>query len=112
QNGTPKVACPLHKKTFSLETGACLSGDDFRVSVFPVRVDGDDVYVQLPPAGDLARELATGHTCNKAQPPAALSRPGGRLPRPGARPAGAPDDPPADARPPDPAAADPDTSPP
>ena len=66
QNGTPKVACPLHKKTFSLETGECLSGDDFRVSVFPVKVDGDDVYVQLPPADDLDRELATHRTCNHA----------------------------------------------
>jgi NAD(P)H-dependent nitrite reductase large subunit/NAD(P)H-dependent nitrite reductase small subunit len=66
QNGTPKVACPLHKKTFSLESGACLTGEDFRVSVFPVKVDGDDVYVQLPPAADLDRELATAQTCNKA----------------------------------------------
>jgi NAD(P)H-dependent nitrite reductase small subunit len=66
QNGTPKVACPLHKKTFALETGACLTGEDFRVSVFPVKVDGDDVYVQLPPAADLDAELATAHTCNMA----------------------------------------------
>ena len=36
-------------------------------STFPVRVDGDDVYVQLPPAADLDRELATGHVCNKAR---------------------------------------------
>jgi nitrite reductase (NADH) large subunit len=66
QNGTPKVACPLHKKTFSLETGECLSGEDFRVSVFPIKVDGDDVYVRLPPAADLDRELATHRTCNHA----------------------------------------------
>jgi nitrite reductase (NADH) large subunit len=67
QRGTPKVACPVHKKTFSLETGECLSGEDFRVSVFPVKVDGDDVYVQLPPAAELDRDLATDQTCNKAQ---------------------------------------------
>src|ERR1700751_1474178 len=24
----PKVACPFHKKTFSLKTGECLSGDE------------------------------------------------------------------------------------
>jgi nitrite reductase (NADH) large subunit len=66
QAGTPKVACPLHKKTFSLETGECLTGEDFRVSVFPVKVDGDDVYVQLPPATELDAELATHETCNKS----------------------------------------------
>jgi nitrite reductase (NADH) large subunit len=66
QAGTPKVACPLHKKTFSLDTGECLTGEDYRVSVFPVKVEGDDVYVQLPAAAELDAELATGATCNRA----------------------------------------------
>src|SRR5262249_14778390 len=47
--GTPKVACPLHKKTFSLESGSCLTGEDYSIDVFPVKVDGDDVFVELPP---------------------------------------------------------------
>ncbi len=51
QQGVPKVACPLHKKTFSLESGECLSGESYQVEVFPVRVESDDVYVELPPAG-------------------------------------------------------------
>src|SRR5262249_39327734 len=38
QHGKPKVACPVHKKAFSLETGACLSGEDYSVRVFPVKV--------------------------------------------------------------------------
>jgi nitrite reductase (NADH) large subunit len=55
--GEPKVACPLHKKTFSLAGGACLSGEDYKLRVFPGKVEGDDVYLQLPPAEQLeARE--------------------------------------------------------
>src|SRR5205085_10289406 len=38
--GKPKVACPVHKKTFSLETGQCTSTGDhaYSVHVFPVKV--------------------------------------------------------------------------
>jgi len=47
--GAPKVACPLHKKTFDLSTGRCLSGEDLEIETFPVRIEGDDVLVELPP---------------------------------------------------------------
>ena len=63
RQGVPKVACPLHKKTFSLESGACLSGESFRVEVFPVRVEGDDVYVELPPADAMERLARTPKSC-------------------------------------------------
>jgi nitrite reductase (NADH) large subunit len=53
QQGAPKVACPLHKKTFSLESGACLSGEDYRVEVFPVKVEADAVYLALPSEEEL-----------------------------------------------------------
>ena len=36
QNGTPKVACPMHKKTFSLEDGSCLTGENYSLHVFAV----------------------------------------------------------------------------
>ena len=64
QNGTPKVACPHHKKTFSLETGEGLSDKNFSLQVFPVKVVGDDVFVELPPIEDLDALLATDKTCN------------------------------------------------
>ena len=48
QGGVPKVACPVHKKAFSLESGKCLSGEEYAVKVFPVKVEGNDVYVQVP----------------------------------------------------------------
>jgi nitrite reductase (NADH) large subunit len=63
--GTPKVACPLHKKTFDLSSGKCLSGEELEIATFPVRIEGDDVLVELPPPEDLAkascRDGANGH---------------------------------------------------
>jgi nitrite reductase (NADH) small subunit len=44
-NGEPKVACPFHKKTFSLKTGECLNAEECAISVFPVRVE--DGYVHI-----------------------------------------------------------------
>jgi nitrite reductase (NADH) large subunit len=46
--GTPKVACPLHKNTFDLKSGACLSGSLAGIATFPVKIVGDDVMVELP----------------------------------------------------------------
>jgi len=55
----PKVACPLHKKAFSLENGVCLTGEDYAVKVFPIKVEADAVLVQLPPKTQLNALLAT-----------------------------------------------------
>lgn len=66
--GKPKVACPMHKKTFSLQTGQCLTGEDYTVQVFPVKVEGDDVLLHLPPVEVLDAALATKKTCNHACP--------------------------------------------
>jgi nitrite reductase (NADH) small subunit len=43
--GEPKVACPFHKKTFSLETGACLSGEDYRIRTYPIKIRNGKVYI-------------------------------------------------------------------
>jgi nitrite reductase (NADH) large subunit len=53
-HGSPKVACPLHKKTFDLATGACLSGDAPAILAFPVRVEHGEIWVELPPPSELA----------------------------------------------------------
>ncbi len=55
QGGAPKVACPLHKKTFDLQSGKCLSGEELEIATFPVRIEGDEVFVELPPAEELAK---------------------------------------------------------
>lgn len=44
-NGEPKVACPFHKKTFSLKTGECLNAEECTISVFPVRVEHGFVFI-------------------------------------------------------------------
>jgi nitrite reductase (NADH) large subunit len=48
QGGTPKVACPLHKKTFDLRTGAGLSDADYRIQTFKARAENGRVLVELP----------------------------------------------------------------
>jgi nitrite reductase/ring-hydroxylating ferredoxin subunit len=56
-DGEPKVACPMHKRTFSLTTGECMSGDAGAIQTFAVRVDEDGrVWLAAPSAEVLARE--------------------------------------------------------
>lgn len=43
----PKVACPFHKKTFSLLTGECLNGDDYTIKTYPVKVEEGRVYIGI-----------------------------------------------------------------
>ena len=43
--GEPKVACPMHKKTFSLETGKCLSGEDYEIATYPIKVEDGFVFL-------------------------------------------------------------------
>ena len=43
--GIPKVACPMHKKNFSLEDGSSLGGDDLKIAVYPVKIENGNVYI-------------------------------------------------------------------
>jgi nitrite reductase (NADH) small subunit len=45
--GEPKVACPFHKRTFSLKTGECLNADDCSIETYPVKVENGFVYVAV-----------------------------------------------------------------
>lgn len=47
QHDEPKVACPFHKKTFSLESGHCLTDDGYRIATYPVTVKDGYVYLGL-----------------------------------------------------------------
>ena len=44
------VSCPMHGWTYSLETGAALSGSG-RVRTYGVKVEGDDIFVERPARG-------------------------------------------------------------
>jgi len=43
--GIPKLACPMHKKTFSLETGENLNGDLDAITTYPVKIENNFVYI-------------------------------------------------------------------
>lgn len=43
--GIPKIACPLHKKTFSLETGENLNANLDPIAVYPIKIEGENVYI-------------------------------------------------------------------
>ncbi|RAJ04293.1 nitrite reductase (NADH) small subunit [Chitinophaga skermanii] len=44
--GEPKVACPFHKKTFSLKDGRCISDEtECHIQTYPVRIEGDDIFI-------------------------------------------------------------------
>src|SRR3954467_12925360 len=43
----PKVACPFHKKTFSLKSGACLNAEEHSIKVYPVKVEDGFVYIGI-----------------------------------------------------------------
>jgi nitrite reductase (NADH) small subunit len=43
--GDPKIACPFHKKSFSLVTGACLNGDECSIKTYPVKVENGMVFI-------------------------------------------------------------------
>lgn len=45
ENGIPKVSCPMHKKTFSLENGENLNGDLDAIVTYPVKIEDGYVYV-------------------------------------------------------------------
>jgi nitrite reductase (NADH) large subunit len=59
----PKIACPLHKKTFSLATGESLQAEEYRIKTFPVKVENGKVLVELPPPQTLEPVMATEVGC-------------------------------------------------
>lgn len=48
QAGEPKVACPFHKKTFSLADGHCMNDDECEsIKTYPVKVENNIVFIGI-----------------------------------------------------------------
>ena len=47
EHAEPKVACPFHKKAFSLITGECLNGDECSIKTYPVVVQDGKVFIRI-----------------------------------------------------------------
>ncbi len=45
QGEEPKVACPYHKRTFSLKSGECLNAEEHKIATFPVKIEDGYVYI-------------------------------------------------------------------
>jgi nitrite reductase/ring-hydroxylating ferredoxin subunit len=45
------ITCPCHDWRFDLRTGQMLEATELRLPVFDVRVEGDDVLLELPESG-------------------------------------------------------------
>jgi len=45
ENMEPKVACPLHKNTFSLKTGENLNGSLDAIATYPVKLEDGFVHI-------------------------------------------------------------------
>jgi nitrite reductase (NADH) large subunit len=58
--GIPKVTCPMHKKSFSLQDGKSLNDEIYSIQTFEVKLEGDDLLVKLPTQENLDRL----HACN------------------------------------------------
>ncbi len=51
RGGVPKIASPIYKQSFALETGECLDDPSVRLAVFPIRVTSGRVEVRLARQG-------------------------------------------------------------
>jgi NAD(P)H-dependent nitrite reductase small subunit len=59
KDGTPKVACPLHKKQFALDTGEGVGDEPLNILTFPIKVENDRVLTELPAIPELDAILGT-----------------------------------------------------
>jgi nitrite reductase (NADH) small subunit len=59
KNGVPKLASPMYKQSFSLVSGECLDDASVRVTVYPARVSGGRVELQVELGSGSPRPTST-----------------------------------------------------
>ncbi len=42
------VTCPVHGYDFNVRTGECQFDSEYHVATYPIKVEGTDLYVELP----------------------------------------------------------------
>jgi len=42
-----EVTCPWHAWVYNIETGACLSESDVKLATYPLKIEGDDILVEV-----------------------------------------------------------------
>lgn len=62
-DGIPKIACPIHKKAFSLESGKSVTGEIYSIQTFKVEIRKGNIFVELP-SDEALRKL---HICDVAR---------------------------------------------
>lgn len=58
-NGNIYVSCPMHKRNYQLDTGACLNDNDYSIISFDVKEESGDIHLLLPEPDDLDEVLGT-----------------------------------------------------
>ncbi|KAF8076090.1 nitrite reductase [Lyophyllum atratum] len=58
-DGKPYVSCPLHKRNFMLETGECITDNEYAIMAFEVKEEDGKIFLKLPEPNLLDEVLGT-----------------------------------------------------
>lgn len=65
-NGEPKIACPFHKKIFSLIDGRCMNADEgYSIKTYRVKIKDDSVFIEVCDDEIIDQQECPNHTYEK-----------------------------------------------
>ncbi|KAF8587207.1 nitrite reductase [Ramaria rubella] len=65
-DGNLYVSCPMHKRNYQLDTGACLNDDNYSILAFEAKEDQGNIYLLLPDPEELDEILGSDKWMVKA----------------------------------------------